>query len=204
MGVVRFLVNWELFSDCEWVSRFLTEPFPTEVIPRWPSCGLLTWCIRERLGRAVELRKPWSSNSLSFFIHVESSVGWWGWSLLGFLCLGLCQPLGSVSQLGKSEHGGGTPLLESPARSDTYLLPRSHGPGPAGVGGGAGKGSSLHSGGSSTLDAGAPPSSGLACRAQHAHQLTAVSQPRICGWAQPAQGVLGLLRYLSFCIVICL
>lgn len=49
--------------------------------------------------------------------------------------------------------------------------------------GGAGKGSSLHSGRSSTLDAGAPPSSGLACRAQHAHQLTvtAVSHPRICG-----------------------
>lgn len=41
--------------------------------------------------------------------------------------------------------------------------------------GGAGKGSSLHSGRSSTLDVGAPPSTGLACRAQHAHQLTAVS-----------------------------
>lgn len=59
-----------------------------------------------------------------------------GGPCLGFLCLGLCQPLGSVSRLGKSEHGGGTPLLESPAQSDTYLLPRSHGPGPAGGGGG--------------------------------------------------------------------
>lgn len=119
-----------------------------------------------------------------------------GGPCLGFLCLGLCQPLGSVSRLGKSEHGGGTPLLESPARSDTYLLPRSHGPGPAGVGG-AGKGSSLHSGGSSTLDAGAPPSTGLACRAQHAHQLTAVS-PSHLRMSPTRSGSVGVAKILKF------
>lgn len=54
-------------------------------------------------------------------------------SLSGLPLLGTLSTPGICVMAG-TEHGSGTLILKSPARSDTYLLLRSHGPGLPGRG----------------------------------------------------------------------